>query len=177
MLYLGILHKVHWGAFNLSNKLSPLINQEIMYNVMHDINIVYTSLPPSIIMIRVISIEFRCHCGILCIQRLVQLIRTESPLLMVVATAWRVQLTVLSLLQTVLYVSVSMVTTDISWKTPLCPAQVCETFSSLDRDHFPLSPALNLFNPSQSSSILLLSLFILSPLLSPSLHRAALCLS
>ena len=39
--------------------------------------------------------------------------------------AWCVQLTVSSLQQTVLCVSVSKVTTDISWKMPLCHALVC----------------------------------------------------
>ena len=39
--------------------------------------------------------------------------------------AWCVQLTVSSLQQTVLCVSASKVTTDISWKMPLCHALVC----------------------------------------------------
>ena len=54
----------------------------------------------------------------------VLLVNTESPLLVEMMLVCFVQLTVSSLLQTVLFVSVSKVTTDTSWKMPQCPALV-----------------------------------------------------
>ena len=58
-------------------------------------------------------------------QVVVLLVNTESPLLMEMMLVWCVQLTVSSLQQTVLCVSVSKITTDISWKMFPYPAQVC----------------------------------------------------